>query len=165
MRPSEISSTTRCIIGFIVGLIVFVAIPETARRINGGAFAQSSASPPSVQQNNQGAPNLNVPGSNNQFNFYTPPPQRSKDDRGDVYQAGIVVGKAFGARRSPTDATAYTFVEITHASQLDMGAPIEFNGLILRIKLVNMKSGVTSNRPEEGTIYEGVTAVIIGQKP
>jgi hypothetical protein len=34
-----------------------------------------------------------------------------------IYQAGVVVGKAFGARRSPTDATSFEFVEVTHVTQ------------------------------------------------
>jgi hypothetical protein len=37
--------------------------------------AQTSNETSSIQQNNQGAPNISIPGSNNQLNFYQKPQQ------------------------------------------------------------------------------------------
>lgn len=71
------SFAPRYIAGAIIGALVFVAAPETARWLHGGAFAQNAPPgtiPGGVIQNNQGAPNFNVPGSGNQFNIYPAPP-------------------------------------------------------------------------------------------
>ena len=39
---------SRYLIGAIIGAVVFVALPETARRIHGGAFAEGGSAPASA---------------------------------------------------------------------------------------------------------------------
>jgi hypothetical protein len=65
----------RLLIGALVGAFVFVGIPETARWINGGAFAQSQTTPnpaPGSQGQSGGTTCTNINGDNkcgNTFNF------------------------------------------------------------------------------------------------
>jgi hypothetical protein len=42
MRSSKISSTARYALGFAIGLVIFVAAPESARWFHGGAIAQQT---------------------------------------------------------------------------------------------------------------------------
>jgi hypothetical protein len=65
-----------------------------------------------ITQNNQGAPNINVPGSGNTFNINPVPGASVGSD--EIIQAGIIVGKAYGGRRLPSDATMFEFKEITN---------------------------------------------------
>jgi len=82
-------------------------------------------------------------------------------DMDAIYQAGILVGKVYGARRSPTDATVFEFVEITHASQLNTADVIQYQNYSLRILTLDTKIGMMSSRPEDGTIFQKITAKII----
>jgi hypothetical protein len=82
-------------------------------------------------------------------------------DKEAIYQAGIIVGKAFGARRSPTDATVFEFVEITHASQFNPAEFFQYQNLSLKVLTIETKIGLMSSRPEDGTILQKVTAKII----
>ena len=79
-----------------------------------------------------------------------------------IYQGGTEVGMVFGGRRSPTDAMIFEFVEITHSSRLDTRFPFEFNGVILRMVHAQSRVGMDSSRPEDGMVYSGVTAQVIG---
>jgi hypothetical protein len=47
----------------------------------------------------------------------------------DIYQAGIVAGKAFGARRLPTNATLFEFEEIFRAQQFSTGKNLNIRAL------------------------------------
>lgn len=89
-------------------------------------------------------------------------PHKATTNKSDaIYQAGIIVGRAFGARRLPTDATVFEFVEITHASQFNLAESFEYQGLILKVLSVDTKIGLMSSRPEDGTILQKITAKII----
>jgi hypothetical protein len=79
-----------------------------------------------------------------------------------IYQGGIEVGKVFGGRRSPTDAMMFQFVELTHASRLDTRYPFEYDGVILRMVQAQSRVGMDTSRPEDGTVYSGITAQVIG---
>jgi hypothetical protein len=75
---------------------------------------------------------LNVFTSLQQVLIPQPPPvPRSQQvpASGDIVQAGVIVGKAFGARRSPNDATTFEFVEITHAQQFNPREPLSIREL------------------------------------
>lgn len=50
----------------------------------------------------------------------------------EIYQAGVIVGKAYGGRRSPRDATTFEFAEITNCTQLNTTKPFIFNGVKLQ---------------------------------
>jgi hypothetical protein len=54
--------------GFLIGLIFFVAVPEGARWLNGGAFAQYPA-PPSVTNNGPSINTWNQSGGTNTINI------------------------------------------------------------------------------------------------
>jgi hypothetical protein len=80
---------------------------------------------------------------------------------GDAVQAGVVVGKAFGGRRSPNDATTFEFLEITHAQQFNPREPFEYQGIKLLFQSAQSRAGMTSSRPQDGMIYGGVIAKVL----
>jgi len=112
---------------------------------------------PSVTQNNQGGPNIHAPGG--QFNFYGQPQSQATD--GVITQAGVVVGKVFGGRRSPNDATTFEFVEITNANQFNPTQPFQFNGVTLAFQSTKSRVGLNIARPDAGMTYGGVVAKVI----
>jgi hypothetical protein len=56
----------------------------------------------------------------------SPPSGPKARDPDSIYQAGVIVGHVFGARRDPNDATRFTFVEITKSGQLNGAVPFQF---------------------------------------
>jgi hypothetical protein len=112
----ELQTTINAIGRIAIGLIVFVGAPEAARLINGGAFAQAPASPetpsgptpPTVQQYNNGSPNLNVPGSGNQFYFNPTLPSASPHRRASsVYQDNTHYGEVIGVKVDELSGKVY----------------------------------------------------------
>jgi hypothetical protein len=89
------------------------------------------------------------------------PPVASDDN---IYQAGVVVGKVFGGRRSPNDATLFEFQEITHANQFNLGAEFEYQGYILKMISYSGRGGFVPTRPEDGTIVIRLEAKVVRQK-
>jgi hypothetical protein len=79
----------------------------------------------------------------------------------EIKQAGIVVGKAFGARRSPTDATIFEFEEITNSQQFNYNAPFEYQGHTLRLIHAETITGLNVSRPQDGRIISRVKAKIL----
>jgi hypothetical protein len=149
------------VVGAIVGALVFVVAPETTRWLNGGALAQAPTpipTPPNVNQYNQGAPNFNVPGNSNQFNFYNKSPEPTSDTM--IYQAGVVVGKAFGARRLPNDATHFQFAEITNCAQFNTGAPFTYGGIRMIFEKEENSAYMVVGRPDSPIRY-GVLARVL----
>ena len=61
------SKPIRYAVGFVIGIIVFIGIPEAARWMNGGAFAQGtpSAVMPLPAPNKTEGGNCNLPGGTN----------------------------------------------------------------------------------------------------
>jgi hypothetical protein len=111
---------------FCVGLYYWVWPPNVSAT---GSKPEPAASTP--------GPNFKFEGpSNNQFNFNPPTPQPTAPaqpaDTGVIQQAGVEVGKVFGARRSPSDATTFEFAEITNCAQFNTGAPFVYNGVRLQ---------------------------------
>ncbi len=69
---------------------------------------------------------------------------------------------ATGSFRSPTDAMIFEFVEITHASRLDTRYPFDFDGVSLRMISNQSRVGMDTSRPEDGMVYSGVIAQVVG---
>jgi hypothetical protein len=126
--------------------------------INGPVFNTQSPRAPTLEATNNGAinasgaqipetfpfpfakadggfinmPNLRVtPGPDGGYPFTVSPSNTPQPVTPDdtIYQAGIVVGKAFGARRLPNDATRFEFREITNAAQFNPSAPFTYSGV------------------------------------
>jgi hypothetical protein len=93
--------------------------------------------------------------------FNSQPPVALDDT---IYQAGIVVGKVFGGRRTPNDATLFEFKEITQASQFNINAEFEYQGYILKPISFYSHVGLTSSRPQDGTIITGLLAKVVRAK-
>lgn len=123
-----------------------------------GYYRNVEAQQGPVIQKNERAPNFNVPGNQNQFNIYPPPQQRSESN--EIIQAGVVVGKAFGGRRLPNDATKFEFVEITNCAQFNTAQPFTYNGI--RMLFVSEKnSAVIVVGRTDGPIRFGVLAQVL----
>jgi hypothetical protein len=125
---------------------------------------QQGQTSPGVQQNNQGPGQLfNAPGGTIYVNP-TPsaPLQKPERDPQAIYQAGIAVGKVFGGRRSPANATIYEFVEIKNANQLNAQAPFEYDGVLLVLQSVQRRVRLDISRPQDGMVYGGVIANVVG---
>jgi hypothetical protein len=82
-----------------------------------------------------------------------------------IREAGAVVGKVFGARRSPTDAMIYEFTEVKNSSQFNAQAGFEYDGLMLAIQSVRSRVGLDISRPQDGMVYGGVIARVVGKAP
>lgn len=91
----------------------------------------------------------------------TPPAPVPVPEDDGIYQAGIVVGKAFGARRLPNDATRFEFREITNAHALNPAVPIQYRTLTLKLEKAESADHGLSGRQHDGTIYTNVVAVIL----
>jgi hypothetical protein len=101
-------------------------------------------------------PNFNFHGpSTNQFNMPAPPAAVEEDS---IYQAGVSVGKAFGARRSPSDATIFEFSEITNCGQFNTGAPFTYKGVKLRFVSERNSALMDISRVKDSPIRYGVLA-------
>jgi hypothetical protein len=102
-----------CIIGSILWRYIGdFTVPALAEQ-------QVAQTNPPVNQNNQSGPNITAPGGN--FNIFPAPQQPVNTEA--IYQAGIVVGKVFGDRRLPNDATTFEFKEITDCAQFNTSVP------------------------------------------
>lgn len=110
-----------------------------------------------IQQSNQSGTNI---GQQNNYYAAAPNPLRGSDV---ISQAGAAVGKVFGGRRSPADATVYEFVEITNANQLNPSAPFAYEGQLLVLKSVRSRVGLDISRPQDGMVYGGVVANVVGK--
>jgi hypothetical protein len=114
-----------------IGAVGAVGLTGALRAIN-SAELQLAQSDKAAQTSN-GAPNFNFQGpSTNTFNLSREPQQQTENAaREEIYQAGISVGKVFGGRRSPTNATIFEFQEITQAGQFNLGAEFEYQIMFL----------------------------------
>jgi hypothetical protein len=144
-------------------VVVFAIVGMSSSAANAQSTGGGS---PTIQQNNQGVPNFNVPGSHNQFNLYQTPAEKPDAVRpaiepDAIYQAGVIVGRAFGARRSPTDATIYTFIEISHADQMNLWAPFSYDGVNMVMRTTESCDGVASDRPSAGKICYNIVAKVL----
>jgi hypothetical protein len=125
-------------------------------------MADKSSTPPvaetgPIQQFNQSGTNI---GQQNNYYQDSPNPTRGPDV---ISQAGAVVGRVFGGRRSPTDATVYEFVEITNANQLNPSAPFAYAGQMLVLQSVRSRVGLDISRSQDGMVYGGVVAKVVGK--
>jgi hypothetical protein len=77
-----------------------------------------------------------------------------------IYQAGIVVGKVFGARRLPNDATRFEFREITNASQFNTSVPFIFGGVKMIFEKEENSATFVAGR-NDNPIRFGVTARVL----
>jgi hypothetical protein len=111
-----------------------------------------------IQQNNQGAgQQFNAPSGT--INVY--PPSHQVPDSGNVTQAGVIVGKAFGARRSPTDATVFEFTEITNCGSLNTDAPFFYDGVNLQFIKERDSVMMLMGRAQDSPIRFGVVAKVL----
>ena len=96
--------------------------------------------------------------------WYSPISRESSASRDTdaIYQAGTVVGKAIGGRRSPTDATRFLFAEIIQANRLQKTDPFEFQGQILLVEDVSNEFLLNPARSQDGRVLQEVTAKIMG---
>jgi hypothetical protein len=104
-----------------------------------------------IEQHNQAGQNIGQ-----QNNFYESPKPAPEPDV--IYQAGVIVGKVFGGRRSPTDATMYEFIEIKNVNQLNAQAQFEYDGQMLAILSARSRIGLDLSRSQDGMVYGGVIA-------
>jgi hypothetical protein len=162
--PDSWRRSISLIIGALAGAVILYGVSELLRS-PASAQSPSSGPPaigtPSVEQNNQGAPNFNVPGSGNQFNIYPPAAPPAPADQGVITQSGIVVGKVFGARRLPTDATTFEFVEITNCNQFNTAEPFYYGGVKLLLQSNQKRVNLDISRPQDGMIRGYVLAKVI----
>jgi hypothetical protein len=167
--PTVNDMTSRIVISGIIGattgafLLIGAAELFYGRSHGRGSPAQSplpssTTFPPSAQQSNQGPGQLyNAPGGNIYIN---PPAPQPPAESGAIQQAGIVVGKAFGARRSPSDATKFEFVEITNCAQFNTNEPFTYNDIRMRFVSERTSAYMIMGRPDS-PIRFGVIARIL----
>jgi hypothetical protein len=86
--------------------------------------------------------------------------QQAARDPDGIYQARIMVGKAFGARRLPTDATTFEFVEITNCAQFNTSSPFYFHDIKLRFVSEKNSAFMIVGRPDS-PIRFGVLAKVV----
>ena len=129
-------------IGALIGAAVFVIVPETARWVHGGAFAQVPSSappgPPSVNcQNNIGGDN-SAPLNNNCGNTYYGPPRVPNG----LYQNGERIGIVEGFTVSP-DNKSVTFHNLPMAgSVMNLKNYIEIQNVLVSCPtLFNIPTG------------------------
>jgi hypothetical protein len=79
-----------------------------------------------------------------------------------IYQAGIIVGKAFGARRLTNDATRFEFREITNCAQLNTSAPFTYSGVKMLFEKEQNSAMMVVGR-NDNPIRFGVTARVLAQ--
>jgi hypothetical protein len=133
------------IVGAVVGIATYYKSPATP---SGQTLTQSGIG------NNQAGRDIII----------NPPVQHSPITDDAIYQAGVAVGKVYGGRRTPTDATLFEFQEITNASQFNMSAEFEYQGYTLKTVSVRTHVGFTSLRPQDGAILTGLLAKVVRQK-
>jgi hypothetical protein len=131
-----------------IGAVGAVGLTGALRAIN-SAELQLAQSDKAAQTSN-GAPNFNFQGpSTNTFNLSREPQQQTENAaREEIYQAGISVGKVFGGRRSPTNATIFEFQEITQAGQFNLGAEFEYQDYVLKPLHIQTVTGLNISRPQ-----------------
>ena len=114
-------------------------------------------------------PSINIPGNNNILNFgnnnTVKPSDAPVQDQASIYQAGIVVGKAFGARRLPNDATTFQFTEITNCPQFNTNAPFTYGGVKLKFVSERDSAMMVMGRQQDSPIRFGVLAKVIDKIP
>jgi hypothetical protein len=162
----------------VIGAGLLIGLTESLRWARGEAQAPSAndllarqgkptmsdkpSTPPTpaigtVEQHNQAGANI---GQQNNYYQTTSKPVHDPDA---IHQAGATVGKVYGGRRSPTDATLYEFVEIKNANQLNAQAPFEYDGVTLVIQSVRSRIGLDISRAQDGMVYGGVIARVVGK--
>lgn len=170
----------RIAVSAMVGAFALVGLSEMLRWATHEAKSQPSGGPPPMSSNpptppsspaggndapvTQGSGTIyNAPGGT----IYAAPPPTAAPQRDpeSAYQAGVTVAKVFGGRRSPTDATTYEFVELKNANQLNAGMPFEYDGMLLVIQSVRTRVGLDISRPQDGMVYGGVVAKVVGAAP
>jgi hypothetical protein len=75
-----------------------------------------------------------------------------------IIQSGITVGKAFGARRSPNDATMFQFEEITHAGRFNAQIPFQYHDVTLQMIQFGSDVRLDAARAEDGRIIRSLVA-------
>jgi len=86
--------------------------------------------------------------------------QQAARDPDGIYQARIMVGKAFGARRLPTDATTFEFVKITNCAQFNTASPFYLHDIKLRFVSEKNSAFMIVGRPDS-PIRFGVLAKVV----
>jgi hypothetical protein len=76
-----------------------------------------------------------------------------------VYQENGMVGVARGVA---INGNTYTFDEITNARQFNTQNVFTYKGVRLRVVSIIGRSGSVAGRNEDGLIFTGVTAVVVG---
>src|ERR1700730_14662634 len=111
-----------------------------------------------MQQNNQGpGQQFKAPGGN----IYVNPSPQPPPDSGTIQQAGVVVGNAFGARRSPTDATLFEFTEITNCGRFNLGTPFIYKGVKMQFVREKNSAMLEISRQQDSPIRYGVVAKVL----
>jgi hypothetical protein len=164
----------RLVVVGAIGAGLLIGATESVRWVGAEVLGQSGQGNPAmseqpspnhassidkIEQHNQGGQNIGQ-----QNNYYQPMP-KPVPDLEVIHQAGAVVGKVFGARRSPTDAMVYEFTEIKNSSQFNAQAGFEYDGLMLAIQSVRSRVGLDISRPQDGMVYGGVIARVVGKAP
>lgn len=80
----------------------------------------------------------------------------------NIRQAGVVVGKAHGGRRMPTDATMFEFVEITRAQGFKLEQPFQFQGVNLRVVRFGTLRQLDVSRVADSPLITSIAARVIG---
>jgi hypothetical protein len=93
--------------------------------------------------------------------FYAGPITDQSMERGEIMQAGIAVGKTFGARRLPSDAAMFEFAEIMNCGQFNTRIPFVYNGI--QMQFISEKNSVLIevSRLQDSPIRFGVLAKIL----
>lgn len=150
---SDYQMSTRLISAALVGgasaaFVVWIVAITNAAQITELPIAGDRLAQNSITQNNQGAPNINVPGSGNTLNVYPPasPPQNARDPDG-VYQFGRQVGSIELPTVDQSSSTV-SFSRINGAVNLDIGRDFEYRDFRLHIDRMGaeMVSGVAGQK-------------------
>jgi hypothetical protein len=157
VNASESTMTIRYLVAAAVGacsaMLAVWAFAQTAMPAAQTDIAQTNT------QNNQTGPNVNIPGNNNSVTITQSP--NPSTEKGEIIQAGIVVGRTFGARRLPSDATMYEFAEIMNCSQFNTGASFSYNGVRLQFISERTSTMLDIARAQDSPIRYGVLARVL----
>jgi hypothetical protein len=166
---TDLSPSMRVFLLSVVGALTFVFLSEALRWISTKEYSHQTAEARAPEKQKI-ANTINQSGNNSgqiansivnlTVNTATNP-HSPAHDIDHIYQAGAIVGKVFGARRSPTDATIYEFVEITQAGQFNLAEQFAYKEFILAAQSAESVTGVDSSRPQDGKIIKKMVAKII----
>jgi hypothetical protein len=165
--PDHLRRSISITIGALAGAAILYGVTELLRAPANAQSGASSAVPSSapsggIQQYGPGQQIIAPSGPV----YINPAPSTAPSppvapDTDHILQGGVIVGKVFGGRPLPSDATTYEFVEITNCNQFNVGEPFFYAGRKL-LFISNRKRGVfDTSRPQDGMVRGYVLAKVI----